>query len=1170
MRSKRSRLLPILASTGLAASILTAHGQWTGAGAGGSGTDFNNTSNWNGGTINGSFVNNTGSANITLSANASSTAGLTVGTSAGSSAITTIINGTAGGALEVLSLNGNVALNKSNGGSTISFTASAAASDSVTLTASSTSGLYVGQPLTGAGIRAGTYITAINGTTVTLSRPVSGVSQGTTISVAPNGLVLGSELQIDLGTSNRTFNPMAGSGSASQGVIVANSLISGTGGIVFDSQSAANGSLWLTNANNSFTGNVTITNGNLFFTSAGALGTGPSLQINGGGSNNSLIFMGTSAATISKNITATSNSQILTGVTSSSSNLTFTGNLVVSSGILTLQASGGPAGQTVNSFTGVISGPGTIQASGATWILTNSANTMNGSLNAASASFQFTNAGALGAASLSVAGGNSFTYTGSTAISLARNLTSSGIGGSFNNNSSGGASGITWSGNVASTNGTFTLGGSNTSAVNELSGVVSGAGNITVNAGTWILSNSTNTFTGALAANNAIIRFATPGSFGNGTAVSVNNGSLVYTGSTSVTLNQTLTTTNSGTLSNNSTGGSASAITLAGNISNSGNSLTLSGSNTSASNVLSGVISGAGTVTAASGTWTLSNATNTFTGGVFASGGTLRFTSSGALNASVGGAISNIEVNNGSLEYSGTGLTTITSRPVRIVNTGTIINNNSNAADRLVIASTVTNDAGNRTMVLTGSNTGINTISGNITETNSTNGILSITKNGAGTWRLSSSSNAFTGSIVVNGGLLQFDNAGSLGTGTNPITVNNGALGYSGAGNVTTSGRNILVVNTGNIRNDNTASSDRWLIANNVAAGDNGGRSLQLAGSNTGTNEISGVVSNGSSGGSLSIFKTGGGTWRLSNNSNSFTGAISGDGGTLEYTSVANAGVNSALGAGSSLTTNNYNLSFVGSTAQSSNRTITVANTGDLSANGSSANATLAFSGSVTIGSGNTLRLRGSNAGSNTISGTISGSGGNLQKTDTGKWILSAANTFNGTTSVSGGTLEVASANALGSTSSVSVTPGGTLAITTSNAVNDAAPVTLSGGTILRGSGVSETFGALSLSANSTINFGSGATGSLNFGAYSGTSFNLNVTNFAIGNVLTFKTNLTAFVGTSSFSFSNPIRSSWNNGTGTFTITAVPEPSAVVAAAALAGVLGIAAIRRNRQASRRA
>ena len=196
-----------------------------------------------------------------------------------------------------------------------------------------------------------------------------------------------------------------------------------------------------------------------------------------------------------------------------------------------------------------------------------------------------------------------------------------------------------------------------------------------------------------------------------------------------------------------------------------------------------------------------------------------------------------------------------------------------------------------------------------------------------------------------------------------------------------------------------------------------------------------------------------------------------------------------------------------------------------------------------------------------TVSSIISGFGRKLTKAGSGAGFLtlSAANTFSGATTVSAGTLRLGSASggALGSTASVSVASGATLLIAQSNQVNDGAALSLSGGTITRGAGVSETFGNLTVTGSGFIDFGTGAVGELRFGTYTPSAL-LTVNNFLPGNKLVFVgSNLsTSINNTSLFSFQGAFQSAWNSGTSTFTITAIPETSTLFVAVFL--LLGLA------------
>jgi hypothetical protein len=87
--------------------------------------------------------------------------------------------------------------------------------------------------------------------------------------------------------------------------------------------------------------------------------------------------------------------------------------------------------------------------------------------------------------------------------------------------------------------------------------------------------------------------------------------------------------------------------------------------------------------------------------------------------------------------------------------------------------------------------------------------------------------------------------------------------------------------------------------------------------------------------------------------------------------------------------------------------------------------------------------------------------------------------------------------------------------------------------------------------------FSSGAIGTLTFGTYSPT-LKLSINNFLEGNVLRFVgSDLSSQINTVSlFDFDNGFIYDWNvTSANTFTITAIPEPSTVLAALGLGGLM---------------
>jgi autotransporter-associated beta strand protein len=194
----------------------------------------------------------------------------------------------------------------------------------------------------------------------------------------------------------------------------------------------------------------------------------------------------------------------------------------------------------------------------------------------------------------------------------------------------------------------------------------------------------------------------------------------------------------------------------------------------------------------------------------------------------------------------------------------------------------------------------------------------------------------------------------------------------------------------------------------------------------------------------------------------------------------------------------------------------------------------------------------------NTLSDTLSYYGWGLTKTGEGVLTLTGANTFMGEVMVEGGTLELASTTggaAAGVTNAITVQSGAVLLLAESNQVNDTASVTLSGGTIRRGGSVSEVFGALNVASASFLDFGTAnPAGHLGFGSYTGSAL-LTVQGFMHGNTLSFGSgmDLTSTINDPQlFKFEGGFRTLATSFDGnTFTITAMPEPSAYLAVAGL-------------------
>ncbi|MFN6017303.1 MAG: beta strand repeat-containing protein, partial [Verrucomicrobiota bacterium] len=431
-----------------------------------------------------------------------------------------------------------------------------------------------------------------------------------------------------------------------------------------------------------------------------------------------------------------------------------------------------------------------------------------------------------------------------------------------------------------------------------------------------------------------------------------------------------------------------SLLTISGNISGgAGNSTLFQGNG----NILvSGIISGGMTVatsslSGANSVVTFSNDNNTYSGGTNINKGIVSVSSiknygeaSALGRAFSGSVVMGQTTNSGTLLYTGTG---DTSNRTFTIGTnggtpssgdtggGTIQNDGSGAlvftATNFNTATTAAPGAGaDRTLTLSGSNAGDNTISG-VIQNNIVSGTatgtarIGLIKNGAGKWILGGN-NTFTGSTTINQGTLEISGAGRLGGGSYAAGIsNNGTFIYSGSGSTlqTLSG---AITGTGSLTY-------------------NGSSTLSLAGTNT------------YSGGTT---LAGSGLVAVSSSSVGSAGSPTSGAFGTGTVDLAGAQVRSTTG-GSQTVANAVTISADTTFATiASEKSLTF--TGPATLSGATR--------TLNVGIGSTV-----NTANLTFSGAI-GDGGNgygLTKNGTGTLILGGANTYTGITTVSAGTLAI-------------------------------------------------------------------------------------------------------------------------------------------------------------------
>ncbi|MFA6175993.1 MAG: autotransporter-associated beta strand repeat-containing protein [Phycisphaerae bacterium] len=231
--------------------------------------------------------------------------------------------------------------------------------------------------------------------------------------------------------------------------------------------------------------------------------------------------------------------------------------------------------------------------------------------------------------------------------------------------------------------------------------------------------------------------------------------------------------------------------------------------------------------------------------------------------------------------------------PLRMRGSGTytFLSNATDAAATLNFGGNFTNLA-TIGLILDGSNTGSNTISGSI------QGTWNIKKQGASLWILTGS-NSYNQKTTITGGVLSVGtlanggtNSGigaSINVATN-LVLAGGALQYTGAEQSTdrlfsvgTSGGTLDASGSGAVNFTNTGAMG--------FNSENGSRTLTLTGNNTGVNTLAAVI--GDQVGATALTKSGAGNWTISGN-NTYTGNTTVTAGTLVLSaggSIANSTV---------------------------------------------------------------------------------------------------------------------------------------------------------------------------------------------------------------------------------------------------------------------------------------
>ena len=1052
-----------------------------------------------------SNLNTTLGADRTIKSLTVSTSGVTI---AGSNTLT--INGTS---IDV-SAAGNTVINANLAGASAVLTKSGAG----TLTLNGSNTYAGGTSITGGTVVVGSSTALGNSSGAVTLNP--GAGNTATLRSGASGLTLANNMTLSSGTT--VFDTNSNDTTLS-GVLSSVGALNKTG----------TGILTLT-ANNTHTGGITISAGGIALSGSGALAdseamnlaaTGTSFDISAitasgetiasiAGASGSSIALGSKTLTVGGDNTSTTFSGSVGGtggalVKTGSGTLTLAGgntytgtttitagglqignggttgslstsSTITSNGVLTFNRSNNLAQGTDFSAT-AIGGSGSLVQSGTGNLTLSSANTYSGGTTLNSGTLVLNNSTAIGTGALTINGGSlnntsgsSITLTSNNNQTWNANIAFTGTN-DLNLGTGAVALGNSASRTVTVNSGNLTVGGviSGTSAslTKEGAGTLTLTGNNTYNGGTTIsagtleLADSTANLVGNISNTGTLLISQT----GNLTILGniSNNGALLVTGSgnTSLgTLAASNTLTGSGSITKNGSG----SLTMATSRDYTGTIILNSGTLTTLNE---NSYSTTGSYTVNGGEFRLQ--TNGAVGRLTLTGGSIGSTAvATSLTATNGfilqnGSVSAVLGGSGSLTKNGSGTVTLTanntiSGTTTLADGTLILSGNGTLGTSTITITGGTLDMGGKSLTntitsLTGGTLANGTITNNggnyAFQSGTVSAILAgtngLTKTGSGTLTLNGS-NTYSGATTISAGNLSINALAALGSSTSAINFGNtGALIYNGgAGNLT---RDISITgatgSTGTIRN-----SGSGLLTLSGALSKNG-TTLTLAGGTNGIT-VSGVISGSANNSDLVID---GGTTTLTNANNAYNGP----------TSIINSGT--------------LNANTAGALPTSTLTAVTINGNSTLALGASQSVASLSGTTGSTVNlNANTLTINGS--ASTTYSGGISGTG-NLVKNGSGTQTLAGATTFNGNTTINSGTLQAAAAGAMGNSTVINVN-GGSFLVTAENAVNDSANINLNGGRMAVSGTFNETVGALTLSANSTLDF-AGFVGTLRFSGVS-------------------------------------------------------------------------------------
>jgi autotransporter-associated beta strand protein len=934
---------------------------------------------------------------------------------------TTILSGTLTAAASGALGSGLVTMGASGGSSNVTLLVNAGSeSNSITTVAGDTGTMTIGNATTSSATESGL---------VTLNTNLQ-VTQAAGGSLAFTGSFAGSS---SAGTpTTATFNP------ASTGAITASSLADGASTLAVTKSGA--GTLTLAGVN-TYSGATTVSTGFLIYQGSGAMSpnstvtetSGAAIQLEGGvrGTGSTTLTLSgtgeTGATAALENLSganSVSNPIVLasgpTSISSDTGSLTLTGGVTgahtldlfstntgsitfsggVVNNLIIVNEGAGTGTVTINSAIGSSVTSGVTQSSTSSLLVLAGANIYSGATTISSAgTVQFDGTSAMSSNStLSLANGSTVTLLADTPGTFTpASITLPSSGNTTLNFNVGPLT--TAASNTLGLSGTLSFAGTSTAYSNVIN--VTGSNGYNLALGTLSLPSGVGGYTFTLNANNASVTTGTilagsygqAMSFGGNGSITINNLSFSSNGTSSFAV---------GNGSNTPTVTLLAAVTTFGSTRNSG------GFTASVNSGATLNVNGAQALQDPNGATTV-----------------LTLNSGGDLNLNVASALSGatLMINGGTINNTsatanaGSGMNSLT--------------DNGDFAwggtDALTIGNSFALGGTASTLrTITTSGTAALTLSGNISTSGS---ITSLAVVGPGVLTLGGA-NTISGGVTLNGGQLNINNAGALGSG--PFTITSGTLGNTSGGTIT------------------TTNAENWNASFTVSPASNlssGTGAITLGASPTVNVTANTFTVNGAiSGPGDSLTAAGTGALALGG-SNSFNGGVTLSSGQL---SINN---NNALGAGAFAITSGTIDNTSGSSVTSTN---SLQVNGNFAWKGSNA---LTLSGSGAL-SGATPTITTAGGSSLSLTGIVSGTS-QLNVAGTGTLILNNSNTFSGGVAVSGGKLQVGTGSAenvaaLGS-GTATLNSGATLLFapgSSSSTFDIANSFVLNGGTINSGDGV--------------------------------------------------------------------------------------------------------------------